>query len=498
MLMNLKTEKIGALLFCLVIIIMAAACTAKEPSDILIDEVIIEAGSSINISAFFRECPEDARFVTDISGINTMEPAVYKLIVSYNGSVESDVTLRIEDHTGPVGEAVPVTLFCNWKMPEARDCVSHLYDLSGIAKVEYQNGTPKFTEGGTFDVPVVVTDVYGNSTVINVPFKMIDDHTPPVIRGARDLEVGEDPHDLDLFSGVWALDDYDDDPVIRVDDSQVNYAEEGEYEVIYQAVDKVGNVSTVKVKLTVKFAEAGDGGSGYDVFYFDKNSSGDPHPLANDIMAGLWRGSEVETARAIFEWVHSNIYYKTIRGYMSYEDAAYTGFAKRCGDCYVYFSCAKMLLDCAGIPNMMVTRYPAYGNGHYWNLVFLEGAWYHCDATMFMNHPSLYFMCTDEQISDSRHRFNGALYPERAGGSKEFLASPTPTSTPLPTPTPTPVPSPTPVPTDLPTPTPTPSPTPTDTPTPAPEETAPSESESEPSDTSATEPSDTTSEDGGN
>ena len=473
MIMNRIIVKIGTFLFCTAVMVMTASCTAKEPEDILINEAVIEAGSDIEVSAFFKECPEDARFVTDISCIDTTEPAVYKLIVSYGGSTESEVILRIEDRTGPSGEAVPVTLYCNWKMPEASECVAHLYDLSGIASVSYRDGTPRFKEGGTFDVPVEVTDVYGNVTVINVPFTMIDDHTAPFIRGIRDFEVGEDPHDLDLFDGVWVIDDYDKEPVLKVDDSSVDYSQEGEYEITYQAIDKAGNIRIEKAKLTVKFPSEETGG-GYDVFYFD-GKSGDPYPLANEILAGLWRSSEVETARAIFTWVHSNIYYRTVRGYMSYEDAAYTGFSKRCGDCYVYFSCAKMLLDCAGIPNMMVTRSPSYGNGHYWNLVFLEGAWYHCDATMFMNHPSLYFMCTDDQISDSRHRFNGSLYPERAGGSKEFLASPTPTATPAPTetpvPTPTEIPEPTPVPVDEPSPTPSPSPVPTDTPSPVPEDT---------------------------
>ena len=386
--MNRIIVKTGAFLFCTAVILMTAACTAKEPVDNIISEAVIEAGSEIDISVFFKECPEDARFMTDISGIDTTEPAIYKLVVAYGGSSESEVILKIEDRTGPSGEAVPVTLYCNWKMPEASECVAHLYDLSGIASVKYRDGTPKFTEGGTFDVPVEVTDVYGNTTVINVPFTMIDDHTAPVIRGIRDLEVGEDPHDLDLYSGVWALDDYDKEPVIKVDDSNVNYAQEGEYEITYMAIDKAGNIRTEKVKIKVVFPSEETGG-GYEVFYFDGKNTGDPYPLANEILAGLWRSSEVETARAIFTWVHSNIYYKTVRGYMSYEDAAFTGFSKRCGDCYVYFSCAKMLLDCAGIPNMMVTRSPSYGNGHFWNLVFLEGAWYHCDATMFMNHPSL-------------------------------------------------------------------------------------------------------------
>ena len=176
-------------------------------------------------------------------------------------------------------------------------------------------------------------------------------------------------------------------------------------------------------------------------------------------MSSLWRDSDVETARAIFKWVHSNISYQTVNDYMTYEEAAFRGFSRRSGDCYVYFACAKMLLDCAGIPNMMVERFPVYTNGHYWNLVQLDGEWYHCDATVFRDHPSMYFMCTDDEIDDSHHSFNGALYPERAGGSSEYQATPTPE------PTETPEPTATPAPTDTPTPTPTEEPSETTEPT---------------------------------
>ena len=134
-----------------------------------------------------------------------------------------------------------------------------------------------------------------------------------------------------------------------------------------------------------------------------------------------------------------------------------------------------MLLDEAGIPNMRVDRYPTYnGNIHYWLLVKLNGEWYHCDATEgYSDHPGVWFMCTDDEIDDKYHQFDGSLYPERAGGSKSFKASPTPS--PSPSPSPTPLPSPSVTPSTTPsadvtvTPTPTPAAEVTVTPTPTPE-----------------------------
>lgn len=436
-----KIGKIGAFFYVAAIVVVTVVCTIKDANKNLKKEVTIEAGSQIRIEDFFNDCPDDARFVTDISGIDTKVPAVYKLTVFYSETFEKEVYLKIEDHTAPRGVALPKKQFTKVKWPEASECVGYLYDLSGIAKIEYQDEHPEIGETGDFVVPVVVTDWYNNSTVINVPFMVIDDRTAPVIRGVHDLESDGNPDELDFYNGITVSDDYDDFPIMKVDDSLVDYSEDGEYEVLYKAIDMVGNMRTVKAKLTVKHPEetsdapesSGDGdGGGY---YY---SSGDPYALASRVLSGLWGGSDVATARNIFNWVHNHIYYQTVYGSQSYTSAAYRGFSRRSGDCYVYYSCAKMLLDLAGIPNMMVRRYPVTSNGHYWNLVYLNGAWYHCDATVFRGHPSVYFMCTDDQIADSYHHFNGSLYPERAGGSKDFLPSPTPTPVETPTPTPDP------------------------------------------------------------
>lgn len=417
-----KFGKIGAFLYVTAIIAVTVFCTARDAEKNLIKEIVIEAGSRIRIEDFFNDCPEDARFVSDISGIDTNVPAVYQLKVHYSDVFEKDVLLRIEDHTAPRGIALPKEQFSRFKWPEPEECVGYLYDLSGIAKIEYQDGIPEINETGDYLVPVVVTDWYNNQTVINVPFHVINDETGPVIKGVHDLVCDGDADAMNYYDGVSVSDDYDEFPIMDVDDSQVNYEENGCYEIVYKAVDMVGNVTVITAKVTVELPveeEEETSSEGYDDY--DYSSTGDPYSLASSIMSGLWRGSDVETARAIFNWVHSHIYYQTIYGSQSYESAAYRGFSRRNGDCYVYYCCSKMLLDLAGIPNMMVTRSPVITNGHFWNLVYLNGEWYHCDATVFRSHPSVYFMCTDAEIDDYAHQFNGSLYPPRAGGSTEYL-----------------------------------------------------------------------------
>ncbi len=147
---------------------------------------------------------------------------------------------------------------------------------------------------------------------------------------------------------------------------------------------------------------------------FTVDTSDPAYGVAENILATLQCDNDIDTAWEIFNWVHSNVYYQPVLTSMTYEEAAYRGFTRKSGDCYVSFACAKMLLDMAGIPNMKVERYPVVTDAHYWNLVQLNGEWYHCDATVFKDHPEMYFMCTDAEICDSHHSFDESLYPERA------------------------------------------------------------------------------------
>ena len=441
--------KIGAFVYCAAIVAVSVIFTIRDANRNLKHEAVIEAGTGIRIQDFFESCPSDARFVTDVSNIDTTEPAVYKLKVFYDEAFEKEVVLRIEDHTAPKGIALPQSLYTTWKAPEAADCVGYLYDLSGIGKIEFEE-EPVFKEGGDYDVPVLVTDVYGNTAKIDVPFNVIDDRKAPVLTGVKDLEFSMDDEDPDFFDGVEASDDYDEDPVILIDDTKVDYENPGTYVVKYMAIDKAGNSTyrQAELKLTKSTKSAsqttaaangsGDvsGGSGGT----SAGTKEKAQQLARKVLSGLWGKDDVATARNIFNWVHSHIYYAHVPGRPSYAKAAYRGFSKRSGDCYVYYACSKMLLDLAGIPNMMVKRYPVSGSNHYWNLVKLNGQWYHCDATVFKHRRTIYFMCTDKQINDKYHQFNGKLYPARAGGSTDF--KPTDTPTPIPTETNTPTPEP--------------------------------------------------------
>ena len=249
-----------------------------------------------------------------------------------------------------------------------------------------------------------------------------------MIKGVKDLVLDGNPDQLNFYAGVTVTDDYDKEPVVKVDDSAVDYTKAGTYELVYRAIDKAGNIGTAKAKITINMpteeitntpSSSGDNGT-YHV------GDGDPYALASKVLSNIRKDSDVETARAIFNWVHDTFWFRLLSGTPDYEDAAYRGFTLHNGDCYVYYACCKMLLDLAGIPNMMVKRYPVYGSNHYWNLVKLNGQWYHCDSTWRKDYDSYFFMYTTEELRNFWHNgwngynFDEDLYPESAWESVQY------------------------------------------------------------------------------
>jgi len=412
--------KIAAFIYCAAIIVISVVFTIMDANNNLVKEVSIEAGDRISIEDFFNDCPADAKFLTDISTIDTKVPAVYQLAVQYGEMFENTVTLKIEDHTGPRGVALPKEMYARTKWPKASDCVGFLYDLSGVAKVEYQHGTPDIEIAGDYMVPVEVTDWYDNKTIINVPFHITDDHNAPVFYGIHDFYVDNSKDVvIDYFEGISVKDDYDVDPKMDIDDSKVQIGKVGTYEIVYKTADSAGNmrkqVAHVFIsKVKVSNSRLGAGG------LWDSRRHNEIYSMARKLVKRLKGRNDTETARNIVNYVHDNVFYMNVRGQQSFEAAVYRALTQRSGDCFGYFCTTKLLLDVAGIPNMMVRRYPMKWSGHYWNLVKLGGKWYHCDSTLYRYHWAPFFKMTDSKIGDSHHHFRGSILPTRAGGTPEY------------------------------------------------------------------------------
>ena len=363
----------------------------------IVKTVTIETGTPIEFCDFLYEPVPDSGFVTDVTAIDTTVPGSYKLRIKF-WKFRQDVILNVVDTTAPTGEAVPQTIYCN-RLPSADEVVTNVYDLAPVT-IAYKT-EPAVSAGGEYVFQVSLTDESGNETIIDVPFTVIDDHLAPLIYGAHDIEgfVG-DP--ISYLDGITVTDNYDPNPVLTVDNSQVNNRISSSFPVTYIATDENGNSTsvTVTLHLRVKPERYYD----LDVVYGLAQDAIDQYQIYTDDM------TDVEKAFRIFNWCHNYIHYIGTSDKTDWTVGAYDGFTTNQGDCYTYYCICRALLDVAGIPNMLVERYPITWSPHYWNLVYLEGQWWHCDACYAYYHEGYYFMYAYNDLNHSDHGYDVDAY----------------------------------------------------------------------------------------
>lgn len=390
-----------SILFCLAATAAAAVLAVRDYYRFpVIKDVDIEAGESFELKDFFATEPKEAKFITDVSGIDTKIPAVYGLTISYDKYFRKDVRLTIRDTIAPTGKAVKQEFFTVDPFPEAEKCVCDLEDLSGIAEVKFRDGIPDVSKGGDFVVPVVVSDPYHNSVTIEVPMHVIKDSTPPVISGLKTNMMIRSGDEIDFREGITVTDDYDPEPVLNVDASKFDYNKPGKYTIYYKAIDRSGNESKAEIQVEVWQSSASD------------LKSKEAYALADKVLKKIKKGkNDAEYAKNIYKWVCHNIVYLSRAGHPTFEKAALTGFKSLKGNCWVMCCCYKVLLDRANIPNLIVARANSKvtRSNHYWNLIYVDKGWYHCDCTPL--YP--FFMKIDSQLDDF-HTFESKLYPKRA------------------------------------------------------------------------------------
>ena len=364
-------------------------------------EVTIETGSQIILDDFLSADVDQAAFFTDITGIDTTVPGSYGLVIKFEDfgrEFHQDVVLNVVDTTAPAGQAVPQTVYTG-DLPEASSVVEDIYDLSQVT-VAYRE-EPDVSRGGEYVFEVLLTDTSGNETVVDVPFTVIDDHLAPLIYGAHDIEafIGDSIAYLD---GITVTDDYDDEPQLTVDNSQIDMTVPGTYPVTYIACDENGNSTSVTVELNLRIRP-----ERYyepEVLYELCRQLNEQYGIYTEDM------TDIEKAFRIFNWASHNVYYSGEADKTDWTCAAYDGLTTLHGDCYNYYAVCRAFLDMEGIPNMLVARYPVTWSAHYWNLVYLDGAWYHCDALAFSSPYGYYFMCSDADVNPYDHHYDQEVY----------------------------------------------------------------------------------------
>lgn len=208
---------------------------------------------------------------------------------------------------------------------------------------------------------------------------------------------------FDYTRYVSVEDDRDAEVSFKVDDSELKNAEPGIYKVYFTAADAAGNEAKTYAKVNLRKRTV--------------NVDSMAEQVLSKIIDDSW--SDEKKAEAVYKYIRKNYSYVDHSDKSSWTKSAETGLRYQSGDCFTYYAAARILLTRAGIPNIMIKKVDSYSSGHWWNLVYVKGGWYHFDTTPRKNQAYFCLLTDSQLLSYSRkngncHDFKSSLYPERA------------------------------------------------------------------------------------
>ncbi len=411
-----KILMVGVVIVLFILVGVRAFVFYQDETGLLIQEVTIEAGSvRPDVNMYFREEPAFPQWVNtnlNFDEVNTDLPQTITFNIQMYGK-NFPCRLIIADTIPPEGQGIEQKIFACDEIPDAASCVTGISDITDVTAT-WQD-LPDMSDGGSFTAVALLTDGCGNETTVEVPFEVTKDDTPPVIDGVKDLDVyiGDA---ITYKDKVTVTDDYDENPVLEIDTSNVNLYEEGTYEVTYTATDFSGNETSITINLTL--SEKPEGYVEPEVVYAEAQK------ILDEITEpGM---TEEEIALQICWWCRYNIRFILRTETRSWTEAAYNAFVYRTGNCFSTAYAAKALYDVAGFENMIIERYPYQTATHFWNYVLINGQWYHCDSTWREGYDSYFFMYTTEELLDfwqggwNGFQFKQEEYPESATESVQY------------------------------------------------------------------------------
>lgn len=409
-------HKVGFIVLLTAVIFVAATAlvicaVVFEPKPVH-NSISVEVGSKTIPLEQFAKDGKEAGLITDISGISLDQPGEYTLQFSYKEKIYDSV-LKIVDTTAPEGTPVERTIY-NDEVCKPEDLVTDIRDVTQVA-VSFGK-TPDFKKIGNQTVTLHLTDTSGNVGVVEAKLTVIADTTFPVFSAMQELTVNLG-QTVSYRKGITATDDRDGELSFKVDASGVNLEQEGTYSILYEATDSSGNTTKAERKLHV---------SAKLVVNQELVEEKARAVLDTIITDGM---SAHEKITAIYFYVRRHVAYS----HSPEKDlltAAYDAIVKGRGDCFNYFSLAKVLLDLCEIDNLPVERYQGRSS-HYWLLVNIGTGWYHYDPSPQSDEdPFRCFMKTDAQVkaysqsrTDGKHdyyQFDESKYPDRA--TKKYKA----------------------------------------------------------------------------
>ena len=360
------------------------------------------------------------------------------------GTEKYPFTLIVQDTTAPVVELRSPAQFAVGQQVTPEDFVVKCTDAQAVT---YKFNIPPVTaKEGTFTASILATDASGNSHTYEAVYTVGDasavstaatSSTDPAGSTTRttqttaaDTGTGKAPvlsgvpaemktvigRPVNYLRGVTAKDERGIEvKVTAAEPAGFNIDISGDYTITFTAADAAGRTASQTATLKVY------GG----LKEVDSFSEDDALRMGDVIIQELIpddRLPEVKKARRIYRYVQDHMIYAENRDIKPWHEAAVVSVYKESGDCRNYFALAKLLLTCAGFENVDATRVlrKTGESHHYWNIVVIDGKWYHYDTTPRKGRSDL-FMLTDAQLdayndsqSDKPYNRDKSLYPATA------------------------------------------------------------------------------------
>ncbi len=105
--------------------------------------------------------------------------------------------------------------------------------------------------------------------------------------------------------------------------------------------------------------------------------------IAGEIVADMPAGTDAECARYLYHWIVENVRYTESADYNSTNpNYLYDAFVEKETNCDGFSNAYTLLMNLAGVECFNVSDAPAEGEvGHTWNILKLDGKYYHADPT---------------------------------------------------------------------------------------------------------------------
>ena len=401
------------LLILIPLIIILGAATGGlffyfSATDLVYSEVYIEAGSKdCTVGDFLKHDADGVAFSKD-SDFDLNTPGDYKITINRKmpviGKMTYHSTLHVQDTTAPVVTLTEesIEMYTTATAPTAADLVESVIDASNCT-IDFKEPYD-FTKEGKFDVVILVTDEALNTTESTIPCTVVEDVTPPEITGVEPLTVSQGDA-ISYKKGVTVTDDKDENPTLEVDTSLVNPDKRGTYKITYTATDAAGNTSekttTIKI-VSAKISEATE-----ETVY----------AKADEILSEIITDNmtQLQQAKAVFDWVVKNITYSETAGIDDLLSAAYKGMYYRVGDCTVKQKTAEVMLNRLGIKNMEIEKIRDT-RGHYWLLIDVGEGWYHYDPNLQLDGTLIFYwhdadLWAYSNAHKNTHNYDPSKYP---------------------------------------------------------------------------------------